>query len=285
MHDLSLQPDLSPHQPFETVNPDGAPGFLVLCDHASNALPPGYGTLGLGAAEFERHIAWDIGAAGVSRRLAGLLGCPAVLARFSRLLVDLNRGEDDPTIVMKLSDGAIIPGNRDVDAHRDAAEFAHRVAAYHAPYHAAIAAMIARARKAGTVPVIVSVHSFTPRWRAHVRPWHTGILWDRDDRLSAPLIAALRAEGDIVVGDNEPYTGRLKNDCLYRHATMHGLPHALIEIRQDLIADEEGQGAWAARYARLLTEIADAPGLREIRHFGSHADPTLPISAQDPMSA
>lgn len=279
MHDMSLQPDLSPHQPFETVNPDGTPDFLVICDHASNALPPGYGTLGLAPAEFGRHIAWDIGAAGVSRRLAALLDCPAVLARFSRLLVDLNRGEDDPTIVMKLSDGAIVPGNRDVDAHRNAAEFAHRIAAYHAPYHDAVEAMIARARGRDAIPVIVSVHSFTPRWRAHDRPWHTGILWDRDDRLAAPLIAALREEGDIVVGDNEPYTGRLKNDCLYRHGTLHGLPHALVEIRQDLIAEEAGQQAWAERYARLLARISAAPGIRGIRHFGSHADPALPISA------
>ncbi|MDP1628494.1 N-formylglutamate amidohydrolase [Parvibaculum sp.] len=278
MHDLSLQAETSPQQPFQLVNPDGLPGFLVLCDHASNALPDGYGTLGLPPAEFGRHIAWDIGAAGVARHLSALLDCPAVLARFSRLLVDLNRGEDDPTIVMKLSDGAIVPGNRDVDAHRDAAEFAHRIAAFHAPYHDAVESMIARARGKGAVPILISVHSFTPRWRGNVRPWHTGILWDKDGRLPVPLIAALRAEGDIVVGDNEPYTGRLKNDCLYRHATMHGLPHALIEIRQDLIETEEGQAAWAARYARHLAGIAAMPGLRDIRHFGSHADPALPVS-------
>ncbi|ABS63646.1 N-formylglutamate amidohydrolase [Parvibaculum lavamentivorans DS-1] len=278
MRDLSLQPENSRSQPFELVNPGGSPGFLVLCDHASNALPEGYGSLGLAAAEFERHIAFDIGAAGVARHLSALLDCPAVLGRYSRLLVDLNRGEDDPTIVMKLSDGAVIPGNRDVDAHRGAVEFAHRIAAFHAPYHDAVERMIARARAADTVPVLISVHSFTPRWRAHIRPWHTGILWDKDGRLPVPLMAALREDGDIVVGDNEPYTGRLKNDCLYRHATMHGLPHALIEIRQDLIETEEGQAAWAARYARHLGPICAMPGLRAIRHFGSHADPALPIS-------
>lgn len=263
--------------PFDIVNPDGSPDFLVVCDHASNALPPGYGTLGLPAAEFARHIAWDIGAAGVARGLASVLGCPAVLARFSRLLIDLNRGEDDPTIVMKLSDGAIVPGNRDVDAFRDAEEFRRRISTFHVPYHAAIAAAIGRARAGGAVPVIVSVHSFTPRWRRFVRPWETGLLWDKDDRLVGPLMEALGAEG-FTVGDNEPYTGRLKNDCMYRHATVNGLPHILIEIRQDLIETEEGQREWAARYARHLAFAASRPGVREVRYFGSHTDPSLPIS-------
>lgn len=275
MHE-PLHPDAASLTPFETVNPGGKPEFLVVCDHASNALPPGYGTLGLPQSEFERHIAYDIGAAGVARGLAAALDCPAVLARFSRLLIDLNRGEDDPTIVMKLSDGAIIPGNRDVDAFRDAREFHHRIAAFHAPYHAAIAEAIGRACAGGAVPVIVSVHSFTPRWRRFARPWQTGLLWDRDDRLVGPLMEAFSAEG-FTVGDNEPYTGRLRNDCMYRHATVHGLPHILIEIRQDLISAEEGQREWAARYARHLRFAASRPGVREVRHFGSHTDPSFPI--------
>ena len=279
MNDLPLAaPAADALSPFELVDPQGDPGFLVICDHAANALPRGYGTLGLPVAEFARHIAWDIGAAGVARHLARLLGAPAVLARFSRRLVDLDRGEDDPTIVMKLSDGAVVPGNRDIDPFRDAGEFAHRLARFHAPYHAAIATALGRAQAAGVVPLILSVHSFTPAWRGRARPWHTGILWDRDDRLAAPLLAALRAEPGLVVGDNAPYTGRLKNDCLYRHGTARGLPHALIEIRQDLIGSDAGQIEWAERYARLLRGLADAPGLREIRHFGSHTGPVVPIS-------
>jgi predicted N-formylglutamate amidohydrolase len=276
MHE-PLHPDAASLSPFETVNTAGKADFLVVCDHASNALPPGYGTLGLPQSEFERHIAYDIGAAGVARELAAALDCPAVLARFSRLLIDLNRGEDDPTIVMKLSDGAIIPGNRDVDAFRDAHEFHRRIAQFHAPYHAAIDAAIERARAGGAVPVIVSVHSFTPRWRRFVRPWQTGLLWDKDDRLVGPLMEAFSAEG-YIVGDNEPYTGRLKNDCMYRHATIQGLPHILIEIRQDLIEREAGQHEWAERYARHLRFAASLPGVREIRHFGSHTGCTLPVS-------
>ncbi|MDO8838044.1 MAG: N-formylglutamate amidohydrolase [Parvibaculum sp.] len=274
----AARPDAAAFCPCELVAAGGDPAFLVICDHAANALPPGYGTLGLPDTEFARHIAYDIGAAGVARALARALGAPAVLARFSRLLVDLNRGEDDPTIVMKLSDGAVVPANRDVDASRGAEEFGRRIAMFHAPYHAAVAAALDRALAAGVVPVVISVHSFTPAWRGRARPWHSGILWDRDDRLAAPLIAGLRAEPGLVVGDNEPYTGRLKNDCLYRHGTARGLPHALIEIRQDLIESEAGQIEWAERYAQLLRAIAAGPGIREIRHFGSHSGAVAPIS-------
>ncbi|MDO8422153.1 MAG: N-formylglutamate amidohydrolase [Parvibaculum sp.] len=262
---------------FELINSDldagSNPGFLVICDHASNALPEGYGTLGLDPSEFSRHIAYDIGAAEVSRRLAEALHCPAVLARYSRLLIDLNRGADDPTLVMKLSDGAIIPANRDVDAFADKAEFMHRLAAFHEPYHAAVAMALERARAAGAVPAILSIHSFTPSWRGVARPWHTGILWDRDDRLPAVLLDGLRAETDLVVGDNEPYTGALKGDCLYRHGTQNGLPHVLIEIRQDLIAEAAGQAEWAARIARLVGEAASAPHMGDIKFYGSQSDP------------
>jgi predicted N-formylglutamate amidohydrolase len=260
--------------PFEIHNASAAPtsGFLVLCDHASNALPEGYGTLGLAPSEFSRHIAYDIGAAEVARGLADALHCSAVLARFSRLLIDLNRGDDDPTLVMKLSDGAIIPANREVDAFHDRTEFDRRLRDFYAPYHAAIAAELQRLRAAGAVPVILSIHSFTPHWRGVARLWHTGILWDRDDRMPVPLMAALRAEPGLVVGDNKPYSGALKGDCLYRHGTQNGLPHVLIEIRQDLIADAAGQADWVERLARLVGAAADHPHMREIRHYGSHTD-------------
>ncbi|HVV93131.1 MAG TPA: N-formylglutamate amidohydrolase [Hyphomicrobiales bacterium] len=252
--------------PVETIAGEERAPLLLICDHASNALPPAYGTLGLQAAEFARHIAWDIGAAAVTRGLAQRLGAPAILTGFSRLLIDPNRGPDDPTLVMKLSDGAVIPGN----ARADEAEIAARVAAFHAPYHAAIGAALDMTLGRGQVPAILSLHSFTPRWKTFVRPWQAALLWDRDPRLAQPMIAALRAEG-LVIGDNEPYDGALENDTLYRHATARGLPHALVEIRQDLLGDEAGIETWVERLARVVAPLLEKPDLRRIEFFGSRA--------------
>jgi predicted N-formylglutamate amidohydrolase len=220
--------------------------LLLLCDHASNALPPDVGTLGLAPELFSTHIAYDIGAAAVTRALAAAYGASALLGRWSRLLIDLNRGADDPTIVMKLSDGSIIPGNRDADR----AEVARRIAAWHAPYHAAITCELDRI---GNGAVVLSLHSFTPSWKKVPRPWEVGILYDRDARLAAPLMARL-TEAGFVMGDNEPYTGALDGDTLNIHGTRRGLPHVLIEIRQDLIADD----AAAVQFAARLKPILDA---------------------------
>ena len=251
--------------PVETIAGQLDSGVLILCDHASNALPPRYGSLGLPPEVFARHIAFDIGAAGVSRALAKALGAPAVLTTWSRLLIDPNRGADDPTLVMRISDRALIPGN----ARIDAAEVERRRLQFWQPYRDAVSAMIAAMQAAGPAPVIVSMHSFTPVWRGHPRPWHAGILWDLDDRLARPLIEALTAEGDIVVGDNEPYDGALDGDTMHALGTEKGLAHALIEVRQDLIVDEAGEAAWAARLARVLAPILAQPGLHTIEHFGS----------------
>jgi predicted N-formylglutamate amidohydrolase len=228
-------------EPYELRNPQGRGNIVFLCDHASNAVPEELESLGLSSTDFATHIAYDIGAANLTRALADRFGAPAILARWSRLVVDLNRGTDDPTVVMKLSDGRIIPGNRALDR----AGTAERIAAYHAPYHDAVAARISSMRAGGVVPVLVSMHSFTPVWRGKTRPWHAGILWDRDGRLAKPLMARLQQEGDVIVGDNEPYSGALENDCLYRHGTMNGLAHVLIEMRQDLLADDIAIAHWA----------------------------------------
>jgi predicted N-formylglutamate amidohydrolase len=260
--------------PFELVNPTGDPEILILCDHASAALPRKYDTLGLPATEFHRHIAYDIGCAEVVRALASHLNCPAILGRYSRLLVDLNRGPDDPTIVMKLSDGSVIPANADVDGFRNAEEFRSRIAHYHEPYHSAVDAQIKSALSQDHVPVIVSIHSFTPFWRGKARQWHAGVLWDRDPRLAMPLLRALSEGEGLSVGDNEPYGGFLKGDTLYRHCTKRGLPHALLEIRQDLIDTEKGQIEWADRLARTLPDLIAADGVAEIAHYGSRTDPT-----------
>jgi predicted N-formylglutamate amidohydrolase len=230
---------------------DLARGALVLCDHASNHIPPELAGLGLPAAELERHIAYDIGAEGVSRRLAERLDAPALLTRFSRLLIDPNRGLDDPTLVMRLSDGAIVPGNR----HLTEADVADRIARYHRPYDEAIDAAIDAALAAGHPPAVISIHSFTPCWKGRARPWHVGLLWDRDDRMTRPLFARLSREHDLVVGDNEPYAGSLQGDTIDRHAVRRGLPHVLIEIRQDLIAAPQAAAAWGDRLSDWLAPI------------------------------
>lgn len=245
----------APH-PVETIPGNPTSGLLLLCDHASNHVPADLGQLGVPDHEFARHIAYDIGAAGVTRRLAALLDAPAVLTTFSRLIIDPNRGRDDPTLVMRLSDGAVVPGN----ARIDEAGKAERIARFYEPYDHAVDAHVAAAVAAGTPPAIVTIHSFTAYWRGYKRPWEVGILWDRDDRLSAPLIAGLRADpADLTVGDNEPYGGGLPGDTIDRHALARGLPNALVEIRQDLIADEGGQEEWAVRFAKLLRPFLPRP--------------------------
>jgi predicted N-formylglutamate amidohydrolase len=243
---------------FEAIagRSDGKSRLLFLCDHASNALPEG--GLGLPPGLLATHIAYDIGAAAVTRALAAAYGAPALLGRWSRLLIDLNRGADDPTIVMKLSDGSIIPGNRDADA----AEVARRIAVWHAPYHAAIAAELDRmGQETNKDAVVISIHSFTPAWKGRQRPWDVGALYDRDTRLSAPLMARL-AEAGFTVGDNEPYTGALEGDTLYQHGTLRGLPHVLIEIRQDLIDTDTAAQAFALRLKPILDAALSDMALR-----------------------
>lgn len=245
-----------------------SPQTLILCDHAGCAIPNSYAALGLPESVFERHIAYDIGGAGITRTLAAALGAPALLANFSRLLIDANRGPNDPTLVMRLSDGAIVPGNAKIDA----AEIARRKTTFWQPYQDAIDAALEAILAQGHAPAIVSIHTFTHAWRGVPRPWHVGVLWDRDDRLAKPLIAALEAEGDILVGDNEPYDGALAGDTMHRHGSQRGFAHVLIEVRQDLVAEEAGQIAWGSRLAKLLAPILADPALHEVRHFGSRAD-------------
>ncbi len=237
-------------------------GLLLICDLASSALPQRYGRLGLAAAQFERHIAYDIGARAVTLALAAKLDCPAVLSRYSRLLIDPNRGPDDPTLIMKLSDGALVPGNADVDE----AERRTRIEKFHAPYHRTIDEAIDSALAAGAVPALISVHSFTPTWKGRVRSWHAGILWDRDRRFAAAMLAGLRACDGIMVGDNEPYSGALEGDTMSIHATARGLAHVLIEIRQDLIAHKTGVDEWTGRLARVIEPIMNDPAIHRIEH-------------------
>ncbi|MFZ1727189.1 MAG: N-formylglutamate amidohydrolase [Albidovulum sp.] len=243
------------NQPFEIVGAERPSRWIVTCDHASNRVPDCLGgSLGIAPADMARHIAYDVGAAGVTRHLAGRLNARAILSDFSRLVIDPNRGEDDPTLVMKLYDGTIIPANR----HVGAAETERRLNAFHRPYHAAYADLAARRDDT----VICAVHSFTPRLNGRApRPWPIGVLYSHlDERLAKPLIARLESEG-FLTGDNEPYLGHLDGDAIDRHALQTGRPNVLIELRNDLIAQVDGQIAWADRLAPILDDVLTASQL------------------------
>lgn len=242
-------------KPFEIVGKDRPGRWLVSCDHATNHVPDWVngGDLGLPAADMERHIAFDPGAAGLTRALADLLDSPAILSDFSRLVIDPNRGEDDPTLLMKLYDGTIIPANRYAgDAERE-----ERLDRLWRPYHAAY--RVLAARRPDTV--ICAVHSFTPQLRGRApRPWEVGVLYADDRRLALPFLQACRDMG-WCVGDNEPYAGHLPGDAVDQHALSHGRPNVLIELRQDLIADAASQALWAGRLAPILIKTLADTGL------------------------
>ena len=219
---------------------------VLLCDHASAALPAPYGTLGLEPSALETHIAYDIGAAFVTRRLAARFRCAALLGRWSRLLVDLNRGPDDPSFMVKESDGRAVPDNCSAGPE----EVKRRIREFHEPYHQAIARELDRV---GPNAAIVSVHSFTPSLNGVYRPWEVGVIWDKDRRLAGSLMARLSEHG-FIWGDNEPYAGALEDDCLTRHGTRRGLPNVLVEIRQDLLAS----GSLAADFAERLYPVLES---------------------------
>ena len=266
--DTLIQEDLG-DKPYRSIEGDLRTGILILCDHAENTIPEPFANLGLRSEDLNRHIAYDLGAAPVAERLAKLLSAPALISCFSRLLIDPNRGLDDPTLIMQISDGLVVPGN----AALDEAAIAARVARYYTPYHQAIERAIDAGIAAGKPPVVVSVHSFTQAWKGVPRPWSVGVLWDKDPRLALPLLEGLRTIPGIVVGDNAPYTGQLKGDTLYRHGTRRGLAHALIEVRQDLILGPEGQAEWARRLAEVLRKVVRLGGpLHAIEIHGSYTD-------------
>jgi predicted N-formylglutamate amidohydrolase len=248
--------------PFRVVNPQGRASLLLVCDHASNRIPAALDNLGLDALALGRHIACDIGAGEVTERLSERLDAPAVLASYSRLVVDCNRGLADPTSILAVSDGEMIPGNHGLDEQQKA----ERARQFFYPYHDAIRRRLESFQRRSIVPAFVAIHSFTPIFKNFRRPWQIGILWDADPRIPVPLMQALRAQG-INVGDNEPYSGKAPADhTVDHHAEGGGLPHVSIEIRQDLVDHPDGVARWARILGDTLEQILADESL--YRRFG-----------------
>jgi predicted N-formylglutamate amidohydrolase len=219
--------------PYESFNPEGAAPILLICDHASRRVPRRLNDLGLSERELSRHIGWDIGAADVTRHMALQLNAPALLAGYSRLVVDCNRHLHDPTSMRPVSDGTPVPGN----ATLSTADLQARIDTLYEPYHRAIAQRLDDFASRGITPTLLAIHSCTPEMAGQFRPWHIGICWDSDRRLAGPVLEALGRVPDLVVGDNQPYALDLREDySVPVHAMRRGLPHLQVEFRQDLVA-------------------------------------------------
>lgn len=241
--------------PFEVLHPQGGSPWLLLADHAGQRVPQALAGLGLAQAELDRHIGWDIGVAGVTRRLATLLDAWAITQTYSRLVIDCNRPHASPTLIAPTSDGTHVPGNQQLAPWQRQ----QRIDEIFAPYHARIAAELDARRAAARPTLLAMLHSFTPSMGGSDRPWHAGVLYHRDTRLAHALLAALRAEGDLEVGDNQPYSVSATSDyAVPVHGEGRALPHVELEIRQDLIADAAGQQAWAERLARIFVALQPA---------------------------
>jgi len=240
--------------PVRVLRENGRSDLLLTADHAGCAIPRELGRLGLPDSELERHIAWDIGIAGVTERLSAALDAPAVLQTYSRLVIDCNRDPAVPSSIPEVSELTAIPGNHGLSAEQRAA----RRRDIFEPYHARIGALLDARKAVGRRTVFVAMHSFTPVFKGESRAMQVGVLYNRDARLANIMLELLRAEGDLTVGDNAPYAVSDVTDYgVPVHAERRGLPHVEIEIRQDLIADAAGQAAWAARLARLLVAATE----------------------------
>lgn len=269
MSDLSPAlpvPLLGPGDPasVELLRPNGTAAAVLICDHASAAVPHALGCLGVADCDRLRHIGWDIGAAAVTRGLAERLDAPALLAGYSRLVIDLNRQPGGPGSIPPVSDGTVIPANQALSE----AQAQSRVDALFWPYHHAVTEAIGRQwQRSGSPPALIAMHSFTPVMGGCARPWHVGILWNHDPRLAVPLIRRLRARGDLAVGDNQPYSGRDLAYTTERHAAAAGLPHVGIEIRQDLVSDSAGVAAWIGILAEALGACLAEPELHRVEMY------------------
>lgn len=231
-----------------------APSPVVLvCDHASNHLPARYGLLGLRADDLFKHSAWDPGALAISRRLSALMDAPLIYGCVSRLVLDVNRDLSDVDFIVETADGALVPGNSGLSV----GERERRVAEIYAPYHAAIEDLLAKRAQHARRSALVAIYTFTPSLQGVVRPWHCGVIFASDSRMGEALVKGLQEEDGLVVGVNQPYA---PSDRVYhtmsRHGEDCGIPAVMIEVRNDLVSNDDGQKAWAMRLAPLLQSAA-----------------------------
>jgi predicted N-formylglutamate amidohydrolase len=251
--------------PFTVLNADGKASMLLVCDHASQATPHAMGHIGLDKSAFELHVAWDIGAEDVTRILSEKLDAAAVLAGYSRLLIDVNRQPGDPGSIPEKSETTIIPGNFKLSEEQQLA----RVESFFWPYHQSVAKALAHLWQRGPAPALFSIHSFTPSLGGKKRHWDISVLWNRDPRLAMPLLEKLKAVENrrYYVGDNVPYSGRELAYTIDIHAGAAGLPNCAVEIRQDLIDTPDGAQYWANTLADIFEEILAHKGLHSVEHF------------------
>ena len=246
-------------EPSRTLNPDSCRPVLLVCDHASNTIPLALNQLGLDPATLNRHVAYDKGSGALTEKLSESLNYTAVLCNFSRLVIDCNRRVSDPSHMPQISDDITVPGNQGInDTHRAA-----RYEEIYEPYHAAIDAQLGRLKNQVEAPALVAIHSFTPRLQTgSSRPWHAGVLWDKDARIAMPLLEHLREEPDLCVGDNQPYSGKHPADYTIDHHGEEGrLPCVSIEVRQDLLATAEGVNEWVHRLTRFFRKLEERRGV------------------------
>lgn len=256
-----LTPDEPP--PYEVVNPDGRAPVILLCDHASNRIPRALDNLGVSDKDRQKHIAWDIGASLLTRKLAERLDACAVLSNYSRLVIDLNRQPGHPTSIPELSDGIIVPGNSSLsDEDADL-----RLESIFWPYHHAVTNIMSHLWRHGLAPALVAIHSFTPVMTGQRRPWHIGVLWNHDPRMSDPLLRLLRNHDDLCVGDNEPYSGQSFGYTMNTHAGSAGLPHVELEIRQDRLMDEAGCERWAEMLGKALETVLADHSIHAVKYY------------------
>ena len=246
--------------PVTVIRAEGTSPFLLTCELAGRAFPAGLGTLGVSDADLDRHIAWDIGAAEVARRMSAILDAHLIMQNYSRLLVDCNRSPEHGDFIPAVSEWTEVPGNRNLSAEdRDARE-----SRIYRPFHDVVTAALDRRKEAGRDSVLVAMHSFTPVFKGVARPWHVGLLFNRDDRLGRLLAEEIARRDDLCLGINQPYAISDATDfTIPHHGERRGIPHIEFEVRQDLIAAADGQQRWAEDLAEWLTRcLSRLPGIR-----------------------